>query len=47
MAGKAKVTQTVSRTKTRVKKDGSASGDYAQCRICHGTGIQRVPRKKK
>lgn len=45
MAGKAK--QTVTTTKTRVKKDGSASGDYQQCRICHGTGVQKVPRKKK
>ena len=47
MAGKAKVFQTVTRTKTRVKKDGSASGDYQQCRICGGSGIQKIPRKKK
>ena len=45
MAGRAK--QTVTTTKTRVKKDGSANGDYQQCRICHGTGVQKVPRKKK
>ena len=44
MAQKAKITST---TKTRVKKDGSESGDYQQCRICHGSGIQKVPRKKK
>ena len=43
MAQKVKVSST---TKTRVKKDGSASGDFQQCRICHGTGIQKVPKKK-
>lgn len=43
----ARAKQTVSQTKTRVKKNGSGDGEYQQCRICHGTGIQRVPRKKK
>jgi cytochrome c5 len=43
MAQKTRITKT---TQTRVKKDGTASGDYQQCRICHGTGIQKVPKKK-
>ena len=43
MAQKVKITNT---TKTRVKKDGSDNGMYQQCRICHGSGIQKVPRKK-
>jgi len=43
----ARARQTVSQTKTRVKKNGTASGEYQQCRICGGSGIQRVPRKKK
>lgn len=43
----AKAKQTVSITKTRVKKDGSSNGTFEQCRMCHGTGIQRTPKKKK
>lgn len=46
MAGKAK--QTVTTTKTRVKKDGSAnSSGFETCRLCGGSGIQRTPKKKK
>lgn len=46
----AKAKQTVSQTKTRVKKDGTANnGDWIQCNLCHGVGA--VPkgynRKKK
>lgn len=44
MAQKVKVTKT---TETRVKKDGSSNGLYEQCRMCHGTGVQRTPKKKK
>ncbi len=44
MAQKVKIETT---TKTRVKKDGSSNGEYQQCRICHGTGVQKIPKKKK
>ena len=44
MAQKVKIETT---TKTRVKKDGGSNGEYQQCRICHGTGVQKIPKKKK
>lgn len=47
----AKVRQTVkvsSRTKTRVKKNGSPnSSGYMQCHICHGTGVVKVGKRKR
>ena len=47
MAGKAKQTVTNTRTKTRVKKDGSTNkSGYEICRLCGGSGIQRTPKKK-
>lgn len=42
MSGRAK--QTV--TKTRKRKYGGNTG-YEQCRVCHGTGRQRTPKRKK
>ena len=44
MGQKVSITKT---TKTRVKKNGeTGNGDFQQCRICHGTGIQKIPKKK-
>lgn len=44
MAKQTVITKT--RTKTRVKKDGSNS-EYMQCNICHGSGVQKKPTNKK
>ena len=41
MAQKVKVT-----TRKRVRKAGGNSG-YMQCNMCHGTGRQKKPKKKK
>lgn len=44
----AKAKQTVSTTKTRVKKDGSDNGMFLQCNMCHGLGVvQKGYNKKK
>lgn len=44
MGQKARMTST---TKTRVKKNGNPNEEgYMQCNICHGTGIQKKPKKK-
>lgn len=38
-------TTTVSTTRTRVNKNGSAnSSGYKQCNMCHGTGVVRKSR---
>lgn len=37
--------QTIS-TKKRVRKTGGNSG-YVKCHMCHGTGRQKAPNKKK
>lgn len=43
--GRAK--QTVTKTKSRVKKNGKSSkSSYEPCRICHGTGLQPTPKRK-
>lgn len=34
--------------KTRVKKDGTPNkAGYMRCNVCKGTGLQKIPRKKK
>ena len=34
--------------KTRVKKNGAANkAGYMVCNICHGSGVQKVPKRKK
>ena len=38
-------TQTI-KIKKRVRKTGGNSG-YIKCNLCHGTGIQKAPSKKK
>ena len=43
MAQKVKVTKT---TQTRKRKTGGNSG-YMQCNMCHGTGRQKKPKRKK
>lgn len=39
-------TQKIKITTKRVRKTGGDSG-YVKCRICHGTGRQKAPTKKK
>lgn len=40
--------QTITKTRTRVKKNGSANkGGYMVCNVCGGRGIQKVPKRKK
>lgn len=39
----AKYTKT---TTKRVRKTGGNSG-YIKCNVCHGTGVQKAPSKKK
>jgi hypothetical protein len=42
----AKVKQTVTKTKTRVKTGGKGA-DYIQCNMCHGTGRVKNGHKSK
>jgi len=40
--------QSVKTTKVRVKKDGTPNkSGYMRCNVCKGTGVQKIPRKKK
>ena len=42
------IVRTVSKTRTRVKKNGSVNNaGYRQCNMCHGTGIVKVGKRKK
>lgn len=42
MAQKVRITK----TKKRTRKTGGNSG-YMQCNMCHGTGRQKKPKRKK
>ena len=42
----ARVKQKVTTTKKRVRKTGGDTG-YITCRVCHGTGRQKDPNRKK
>lgn len=46
MAARAKIHQTVTKTKSRRRKT-SNGGDYIQCNMCHGTGRVKNGHKKK
>lgn len=36
------------KVRTRVKKDGTANKEgYMVCNVCHGTGLQKKPKKRK